>query len=135
MAPEDLRLRFFVPLRELSPKLLQRLTNPDPAREAAIVVHPENAPDILAVGRLGAEEGSRSAEFALTVRTDMKGHGLGYMLLGRLIDVARQRGYAEIFGLVLHENARMLQMCREYGFKLMDDLDDPGVVRAVKRLD
>jgi acetyltransferase len=57
------------------------------------------------------------------------------MLMGRLIDVARQRGYAEIFGLVLHENARMLQICREYGFTLMDDLEDPGVVRAVKRLD
>jgi acetyltransferase len=134
MSPQDVRMRFFAPLRELSPVLLHRLTNPDPAREAAIVVHAAGSADILAVGRLSAEPGASETEYALAVRTDLKGHGIGYMLMARLIEIARQRGYRAIFGLVLRENEPMLHMCREYGFLQSDVPEDPAAVRVTLAL-
>ena len=134
MTAEDVRMRFFAPIRELGAALLHRLTHPDPEREVAIVVHEEDAPEILAVGRLGAEPGADAIEYALAVRSDMKGHGIGYMLLGRLVEIARQRGYAEIFGLVLRENERMLEMCKEFGFTAHDLPEDPAALRLTRRL-
>jgi GNAT superfamily N-acetyltransferase len=134
MAPEDVRMRFFAPIREFSPALLHRLVNPDPEREAAIIAHPVDSPEILAVGRLGAEPGAREVEYAITARTDMKGHGLGYMLMGRLIEIARKRGYPEIFGYVLRDNERMLRICEEYGFHAADAPHDPEVLRVSLRL-
>lgn len=134
MSPEDLRLRFLAPVKELAPALLDRLTHPDPDREIALVVERVERPELLAVGRLAADPGSDAAEYAITVRSDMKGHGLGYMLMGRLLECARQRGCAEVFGYVLPENQAMLKMCREYGFTVESDAREPGVIRVAKRL-
>ena len=130
MTAEDLRFRFFAPLKELSPALVERLTHPDPAREVAIAATfpQDDAP--IAVGRLAANLEENRAEYALAVQSEHKGHGIGYFLLGRLIAIARARGYREIFGLVLRDNERMLQMAGEYGFRRADEPAEPGVVRV-----
>jgi acetyltransferase len=127
-------MRFFAPIHELSPALLDRLTHPDPEREVAIVVHYAGSEDILAVGRLGTEPGASEVEYALAVRTDLKGHGIGYMLMGRLIEIARHHGYDAIFGLVLRENEPMLHMCKEFAFVQSDLAEDPAAVRVTLRL-
>jgi acetyltransferase len=84
----------------------------------------------VAVGRLAASDSSEEVEYALTVRSDLKGHGIGFFLLGRLIEIARNKGYRRIVALVLRENERMLQMAREYGFRIVEDDSDPGVLQA-----
>ena len=64
------------------------------------------------------------------MRSDLKGHGIGFFLLGRLLDIARRKRYRRVIGLVLRENERMLQMAREYGFHVADEPDEPSVVRV-----
>ena len=66
-----------------------------------------------------------------TVRSDIKGIGLGYVLMQTIIDYARVRGIGEMFGIVLRENERMLKICREMGFTLRAVPDDPTVVEVV----
>jgi acetyltransferase len=61
----------------------------------------------------------------------MTGKGLGLLLMRRLIDYARKRGIGEIFGDVLRENARMLQMCQRLGFTQIRHSEEPGLVRVV----
>ena len=54
------------------------------------------------------------------VRSRLKGHGLGWMLMQRAIDYGKEKGLRRIYGDVLAENASMLQMCEELGFHAHD---------------
>jgi acetyltransferase len=135
LAPEDIRLRFFTPMKTFPAPLAARLTQIDYDREMALVASESAAPDaeVLGVVRIACDPDNERAEFAVLVRSDMKGRGLGYALMRRMIDYARERGVGEIFGDVLHENQPMLQMCREFGFTAGKS-GDPTVVRMSLRL-
>jgi hypothetical protein len=69
------------------------------------------------------------------VRSDWKGHGLGHVLMARLIQLAGQRGINELVGEVLPENAAMLQLCREFGFTITIPPRDPKLRRVSKTLE
>ncbi len=125
--PEDLRLRFFAPVLELSAERAARLTQIDYDREMALVaVAPGNA--IVGVVRLIADPENDTAEYAVMVRSDMKGRGLGSALMQAILDYARARGTARVVGSVLRENTSMLRLCTDLGFTIRPDPDDPGVV-------
>ena len=132
MTPEDLRLRFFVPVQGISHELAARLTQIDYDREMAIVVQHHGT--VLGIARYFADPDRLSAEYAVAVRTDWKGRGVGYLLMNRLIAVAGERGIGELVGEVLRENGPMLAMCRELGFAVAADRDDASLVRVTKRL-
>ena len=67
-------------------------------------------------------------EFAVLVRSDLKGRGIGWQLMQLVIEFARTEGLKVIDGQVLRENATMLKMCRELGFKMVNLPDTPEVV-------
>jgi acetyltransferase len=71
---------------------------------------------MLGLVRLIDELEEKTAQFAILVRSRLKGHGLGWLLMCRVIDYAKQKGLRHIFGDVLVENTTMLQMCAELGF-------------------
>ena len=135
---EDIRLRFFTPIKQLTHEVAARLSQIDYHREMALVAV---APDegrtgqaIYGVVRIAADPDNERAEYAVMVRSDMKGAGLGYLLMGEIIDYARERGLKTIFGEVLRENTTMLQMCEELGFARENDPDDPSIVRVTIHL-
>ena len=130
---EDLRMRFFTAMHGISHELAARLTQIDYDREVALVAEPSPGA-IWGVARFAADPDNIRAEYAITVRTDLKGHGLGYLLMTRLIEVAKARGLSEIFGEVLRENGPMLKMADELGFIVSPHPDEPDVVRVTKRL-
>jgi len=130
MSAEDMRMRFFAAMKGLSHQLAARLSQIDYDREMALVALAGNSETVLGVARFAADPDNRCAEYAVEVRSDWKGRGLGYLLMTRLIDVARRRGIGEMAGVVLHENAAMLQMCHSLGFTLAPDPQDPSLVRV-----
>jgi acetyltransferase len=134
MSPQDLRLRFFTAMKGLSHQLAARLTQIDYDREMALIALEADADQVLGVSRFAADPDNRQAEYAVEVRSDWKGRGLGYLLMKRLIDLARQRRIGELVGEVLRENTAMLQMCRALGFRIRADAKDPGLVRVTKPL-
>jgi acetyltransferase len=77
--------------------------------------------------RLHAEANRESREFAITVRSDFKGHGLSWMLMQLIIEYARTLRLRVIEGRSLHENKTMLKMCQEFGFELPMDPEDAAV--------
>ena len=131
---EDLRLRFFAPLKRLSHQAAARLTQIDYDREMGLIAvgpDPQTGETIMyGVVRITADPDNRRAEYAVMVRSDMKGQGLGYILMNKILDYARSRGIKEVYGEVLRENTNMLNMCRALGFVRKENLDEPGVVEV-----
>lgn len=127
VAPDDARLRFFVPIRELSEERIAALTQLDYARAMAFIAIDEATGKMLGVVRLHLDPDRNSGEFAVIVRSALKGHGLGWLLMRRVIDYARAIGLKRVHGRVLAENTSMLRMCAELGFHVEDDPHEPGV--------
>jgi acetyltransferase len=132
MSPEDMRLRFFSPLRGLTHALAARLTQIDYDREMALVAQHDGM--VLGIARYFADPDRQSAEYAVAVRSDSKGRGIGYLLMTRLIEIARQCGIGELNGEVLRENGPMLEMCRALGFAIAPEATDAAIMAVRKRL-
>ncbi len=134
LSEEEIRARFFMPMKELPRVMAARFTQIDYDREMAFVLTDVDGSDVHAVVRLAADPDNRFAEFAIIVEHAQTGVGLGTLLMQRLIDYARGRGLVELHGDVQHDNARMLGLCRALGF-VETDAGEPGVVRVSLALD
>jgi acetyltransferase len=126
VTPNDLRLRFFAPVKDFSHAFVARLTQIDYARAMAFVAIDEQSGVMLGVVRLHADASYDSGEYAILIRSDLKGHGLGWSLMQLMIEYARSEGIRSITGQVLRENATMLDMCRELGFHVATDPQEPS---------
>jgi acetyltransferase len=131
MSEDDRRLRFFAPLGRLSERLMRQLMRIDYERQIALLAFDADGGTILGVVRLAAEPDRGRAEFAVAVRSDWQGRGLGWLLMQRMLVLATRLGVAEVFGYVLRDNEHMLAMCREMGFTVapMPDLAETVIVR------
>ncbi|MBP0616886.1 bifunctional acetate--CoA ligase family protein/GNAT family N-acetyltransferase [Jiella mangrovi] len=118
--PDDLRLRFMGLIKALPHQTAARFSQIDYDREMAFVaVEPQSGHGegpIYGVVRLVADPENETAEFAVLVRSDMKGKGLGYRLMTAILGYGRKRGLKRISGEVLQENSTMLKMARDLGF-------------------
>jgi len=127
VSDEDLRLRFFAPIREFSHSFLARLIQIDYARAIAFVAIDPSSGEMMGAVRLHADANHDTGEYAILVRSDLKGIGLGWELMRLMIEWARVEGLREVQGQVLRENRTMLDMCRALGFGLRADPDDPDI--------
>ena len=125
---DDLRLRFFAPVKEFSHSFIARFTQIDYARAMAFIAIEEATGRMLGVVRIHADSQYRSGEYAILIRSDLKGHGLGWLLMESMIEYARAEGLETLHGQVLRENSTMLQMCRQLGFQITCDLEDSSIV-------
>ncbi len=132
LSPEDIRLRFFGPLRELTHEMAARLTQIDYDRDMAFLLLDGAA--LLGVGRLAADPDFEQAEFALVVASDRQGRGYGELLLRRVCDYARARGIARVFGIILRENQRMIGLAERLGFAPESGRSGHNDLRMVKLL-
>jgi acetyltransferase len=122
---EDFRLRFFAPVKGFSHAFIARFTQIDYARAMAFIAIDRATSEMLGVVRLHANAEYDSGEYAILLRSGLKGHGLGWRLMQVMIDYARAEGLHSIEGQVLQENRTMLRMCRELGFDVAADPTDP----------
>lgn len=130
-SPEDLRLRFFHPIRRLPRQMVAKLTQIDYDREMALVAvgRDEAGRDYVhGVVRITSDPDNIRAEYAVMVLSGLKGQGLGMRLMQAIIAYARSRDIREIFGEVLAENTGMLHLCDQLGFTRRRHPEDPGIV-------
>ncbi|MGZ9034556.1 MAG: GNAT family N-acetyltransferase [Rhodospirillales bacterium] len=134
--PEDRRLQFFVQVKELNHQVAARLTQIDCDREMAFVLIDRHAekPAVLGLMSIFADPEGARAEYAGAVRSDLKGQGLGGLLLEEIVGYCQRRGIREIWGEVLRENAPMLGLARKLGFSIKRDRDDPSVMIVTRPL-
>jgi acetyltransferase len=124
---QDLRLRFFAPVKDFSHGFIARFTQIDYARAMAFIAIDAASGDMLGVVRIHNDPNYETAEYAILVRSDLKGHGLGWTLMELIIEYARAEGLRVIRGQVLRENVTMLEMCRKLGFSVASDPQEPSV--------
>ena len=133
--PHDLQMRFLGGFRSLPPALLDELMRIEPERRITLIASGctrEARREILAVARAHAAAGG-TAEIALLVRSDLKGKGLGSVMLDRLIARCRRRGLKFLIGDMLQQNARMLRLAQKFRFRV--EPADHGVTRLILELD
>jgi RimJ/RimL family protein N-acetyltransferase len=124
---EDLRLRFFDSIKEFSPQFIAKLTELDYLRAMAFVAIDETSSEVIGVVWLFTDSVRETGEYAILLRSDLKGRGLGWTLMQLIIEYARSEGLKRIAGQILQENSVMLKMCRELGFEVKTDAGDLGV--------
>ncbi|MCK9918770.1 GNAT family N-acetyltransferase [Microbacteriaceae bacterium K1510] len=132
---EDLRLRFFAPLRQVNPDLIDKLIHYDPKRAMAFVAIDDATGKLLGVVRLHDDADGTSGEFAILLRSNLKGHGIGWLLMKHMIVNAKAKGLRAVRGQVMTENSTMLQMCGELGFHSIADPLERGVKDVTLPLD
>jgi acetyltransferase len=124
---EDLRLRFFAPVKDFNHVFIARLTQIDYARAFALCAIDESDGEMAGGVRVMHDPDETSGEYAVLIRSDFKGRGLGWALMKSAIDYARSVGLEKLKGYVLPENRAMLDLCERLGFEMIDDREDPGV--------
>lgn len=132
LSPEEVRLRFQAPLREMGADMAHRLCNVDPADGFALAATEPLPPGealIGAVVRASLMPGTRRAEFAIIVGRPLAGQGLGFHLMRRLIHWCRAKRLEMVYGDVLVENDAMLSLADALGFARHHIQGDHGLVR------
>ena len=132
MSEQDLVYRFFHYVKELPRRDMARLTQIDYDREMAFIASATGAdgkPETLGVVRAVAAPDSHVAEFAIIIRSDLKGQGLGSGLLRKMIDYSAARGIRTFTGDVMYDNQPMLNLLKAFGFSF-GRAEEAGIVRC-----
>lgn len=127
---EDIRNRAFTSLHELQPSQIARMTQIDYDRSMAFIATrtaADGVPETLGVARAVADPDNDQAEFAIIVRSDLKGQGLGTLLLEKLIAYSRLHGTREMIGETMKHNIGLLGLAQHLGFEVAPALDDETV--------
>lgn len=117
--PEDVRMRVFYSKRSIERSELARLVQVDYAREMAFIAvgtGPDGLPQTLGVARALTDPDNIEAEFGVIIRSELKGSGLGKLLMNKLIDYQRKQGTKKMVSTVLDQNNRMLKLSHALGF-------------------
>ena len=128
---DDIRLRFFSAMKELTHPFIARLTQLDYARAMAFIAIEETTGQMLGAVRLHTDADFSSAEYAVLVRSDLKGMGLGSILMKMIIEYGRAEGVRAIRGQVLSRNTTMLEMCKHLGFSIQPDPQNSDISLVV----
>jgi len=131
-SPEDIRFRCFGAVKDFPHVMAERLVKIDVARETTLIAESSQQPGTLMgiVHIINERDEPGVAEFDIMVRSDHKGHGLGYRLMQEILDEARRKGLRAVEGFILRDNEAMLLMARELGFTRIAVEDDMVRMRA-----
>ena len=129
LSAESRYSRFFAPLPELPPQLLERATRPDPKGELQLVAVAGAGlqEEIVGGARYAATATDGDCEFAVAVVDQWHGRGLARLLLETLMRAARARGFARMEGYILATNAAMLGLAKRLGFAAIESPEGPTV--------
>ncbi|WP_374650865.1 GNAT family N-acetyltransferase [Dongia sp.] len=140
LSQESVELRFFRVITNPTHQMVAGLTQIDYDREMALVLtDPEPAtaatPQIYADARLLIDPDHVGAEYAIIVRDDVAGQGIGSFMMERIVAYGRSIGLARITGTVKAQNAAMLGICERLGFTREAAPDMPGLLRVTRELE
>ena len=108
--------RFFGPMAQLPPALLDRLTDVGHRDHEAVVALDPDTGDLVGVARFQrSPAGDDVADVSITVADDWQGRGLGRILLEQLTARARQRGIHRYTASVLAENRAVMALLSGLG--------------------
>jgi acetyltransferase len=132
LSEETIRFRFMQFKRAISHEELVRYCQIDYDRELALVALVEgDQKEIVAVVRLIKRPDERSGELAIVVSDQWQGKGLGSLLMGQMMLIAKELGLRRVEMEILQENFRMLKLAEKFGFKIESQEED--LIKVVTR--
>ncbi|WP_372762478.1 N-acetyltransferase family protein, partial [Pseudoalteromonas sp.] len=129
LAKEDRYKRFFGELPQFNHDQLAKMTQIDYDREMAFIVSQQhdNQQRTLGVSRVIMDPDNLHAEFAIVVRSDCQGLGLGRLLMNAAIAHCKRQGVKSVEGITLPENVGMIELARKLGFKITRDFEEGSI--------
>jgi acetyltransferase len=131
LSEEDRRMRFFGFVHEMPHSQLAKFTQIDYDREMAFVAvrtGEDGEIETLGVNRAYFDPDNVEAEFAVVSRTDIKGVGLGTLLMDKMVRYCVNRGTKELVAYTLKENDAMKALGRKFGASVRVLPDDPDTI-------
>ncbi|MGB9684855.1 MAG: acetate--CoA ligase alpha subunit [Candidatus Bathyarchaeales archaeon] len=131
---ESIRYKLFQTLKHMPHEVRVRYCNIDYDREIAIVAElTENgARKIIGTARVSIELDGKTGEIAFLVADPWQGLGLGTKLVDYVIEICKERGLETVYGIMLPENRKAIELMKNLGFQLkyMED----GTIRGTLNL-
>ncbi|WP_418114491.1 bifunctional acetate--CoA ligase family protein/GNAT family N-acetyltransferase [Vibrio scophthalmi] len=126
VSKDDLYKRFFTEVGEFNHEALAKLTQIDYDREMAFVAVDMSGAEqkIIGVSRALINHDNSDAEFAILIRSDLKGKGLGKILMNKIIDYCQNKGTKRMSGMTMPTNRGMLMLAQSLGFKIDIQFED-----------
>jgi len=136
LSPESRFQRLMYTLREPSAEFVARLVNVDQHRDMALVAVIGDVPreKIIGVARYSADADGFDCEFAVAVADEWQCRGIGTTLTKMLFEYAKREGFRSIYGTVLANNQRMLELAVNLGLEVEAAVPGVHTVRAIRRL-
>lgn len=130
LSKEDRYKRFFGEVGQLSHEEMAKMTQIDFDREMAFIAsfrdHDDNF-HTLGVVRAITDPENAETEFAVVIRSDLQGQGLGKKLMVKMIEYCKSRGTETMMGITLPQNAGMVSLSRKLGFAVKFDIEEGWV--------
>jgi len=135
LSPASRYQRFQHDLREADDRLIESFVNVDQHRTMALVavIKARGRERIIGVARYAAENDTE-CEFAVVVADDFQGRGVGTTLIPLLFEHAASEGFQLIFGMVLYDNERMMDLAKWLGLRVDPPRAGESLARAWRRL-
>ena len=132
VTPNDLRFRFLSSMRQVDAGRIADMVDVDHQTRETFLAFDAEKP--IATAMLAAEPGQTDAEVAISVRSDMKGRGVGWTLLQHVIRYAKARGFQTIHSIENRSNRNTIDLERDAGFHVEGCEGDPSDVVVTKSL-
>jgi len=131
---ESIRFRFFQIIKDTPHEVRVRYCNIDYDREIAVVaeLNEEGRRKILGVVRVSLEPDRKAGEIAFIIADPWQGFGLGTKMVDYVIEICKDMGVETIYGIMLQDNQRAINLMKKMGFTLQY-LED-GTVKGTLNL-
>jgi GNAT superfamily N-acetyltransferase len=134
VTPQDRRFRFLTAVAHVPAAQIDAMTHIDHrATEDFIVTEPGSAA-IIANAMMAADAAMDTAEVAISIRSDYKGRGIGWVLLEHTARVAKARGIRKLQSMENRENHQAIELEREMGFVARGIDGEPTLVMLEAKL-
>ncbi len=134
VSPQDLRFRFLSAIKHVSRKQIADLIGVDHDAVESYLAFARDATTPIATAVLACDRERGRAEVAISVRSDFKGHGVGWGLLGLMVQEAKRRGLKKIESIEDRSNYDAVELEQNMGFKVKPYPDDPRLLLLSKSL-
>ncbi len=137
LSPASRFQRLMYTVREPSDEFIAHLVDVDQHSNMALVATTGDgdAERFIGVARYAADESGRDCEFAVAVSDDWQCRGIGTTLTQLLFDYAREQGFRTLYGTVLADNRRMIELAEWLGLTVEPQVLGELTVRVARRLD
>lgn len=135
VTPDDLRFRFLSSLKAVAPALAHQLVDVDHTATENLLAFDSKDGNLAATAMIAADEQGNDAEVAVSVRSDLKGRGIGWAMLQHACDYAKARGFKQLHTVELSDNRSAMSLEQEMGFTGRPCPDEMSLTILTKQID